>query len=120
MEDNVIFHGGVFGEKLDYLFSKMNLGVACLALYRRNADIDTTLKLVEYMSRGIPCVSSSDTPEVMKYFPIIKVSNNLSPIDISDLYHKSKKFTKEFLNDTSSKAKLVFNWEYVLRNIINK
>jgi glycosyltransferase involved in cell wall biosynthesis len=119
LNKHVIFHGKVYGENLDFLFDKMDIGVACLALFRRNADIDTTLKLVEYLTRGIPCVSSGElSGGLTSEFPIITVTNNSTPIDIENLYYNSKKFTNNDLMRVSAKAKEIFNWEYILRALI--
>lgn len=58
ISDNVIFHGKKYKDELDYIFNEMDIAAGYLALHRRNADTDTTLKVVEYLVRGIPFFTS--------------------------------------------------------------
>lgn len=44
------------------MYEEFDVGLGCLALHRRNADIDTTLKIIEYYCRGVPVVTSGKEP----------------------------------------------------------
>ena len=41
--ENVIFHGGVYGDELDELINRMDLGVSSLGLYRIGLELGTVL-----------------------------------------------------------------------------
>lgn len=59
LEDNVIFHGKVFGQTLYDLYSGVAAGVNSLAIHRENLKKESTLKTKEYSAMGLPIVSSS-------------------------------------------------------------
>ena len=59
LENNVIFHGKVFGKKLYNLYSGVAAGINSLAIHRENLKKESTLKTKEYSAMGLPIVSSS-------------------------------------------------------------
>lgn len=53
----VVFHNVKFGEELDEVYSRTDIGIACLGCYKKKIDIIGDLKTREYMAKGIPTVS---------------------------------------------------------------
>ena len=60
--NDVFFHGIKTTDQLNEMYEDFDIGLGCLALHRRNADIDTTLKIIEYYCRGVPVVTSGESP----------------------------------------------------------
>lgn len=118
MKDNVIFHGKQFGDSLDYVFDRCLLGVGTLALSIRKADIDTSIKNIEYLCRNLPVVTSGfifDIDEKIALYKIVKENKN---IDFNELYEFSKNFyeydkTKEIKNLINA-----FEWKNIMQSIL--
>lgn len=115
----VSFLGVKSTEELNYLFEKFDVGLGCLALHRRNADIDTTLKIVEYYSRGIPVVTSGFSP-MDNYFEkyTIHVEDSEDPVDIEKIYIEYSKLTTEEKMKISTFAKNTFSWNNIMNNLL--
>lgn len=57
LEDKIIFHGFLSGEKLDELYDKSDIGVGTLASFRKYQNhMMSTLKTKEYTAKGIPFI----------------------------------------------------------------
>ena len=116
---NVFFHGIKTTEELNDMYDMFDIGLGCLALHRRNADIDTTLKIIEYYCRGVPVVSSGFTPmDSYNEKFTFKVSNSDSPINIQsivDWYINLDDFQK-----ISDIGKLNFSWNKIIEDLFLK
>ena len=78
----IIFHGELFGEKLDELFEKADFAVASLGRHRTGIDKIKTLKNREYAARGIPFVYSETDSDFDDKNYIMKAPADDSPIPI--------------------------------------
>lgn len=58
LNSNVIFHGPLFGEKLNRIFDLCDIGVNSMGMYRKGFEDTSELKTREYISRGLPFISS--------------------------------------------------------------
>lgn len=118
---HVIFHGTKTTEELNEMFDMFNVGLGCLALHRRNADIDTTLKVIEYYCRGIPVVTSGISP-IEKYNQrvTIKVSNDEDSISIEDIYRQYINIDKQEMETLSNTAKQVFDWNNIISSVMGE
>lgn len=118
---HVIFHGIKSTSELNELYEKFDIGLGGLALYRRNANIDTTLKIIEYYCRGIPVVTSGISP--MKKYQAdstIYVSNDDKSIDIKDIYDQFSSINESELKNISSIAREKFSWNYIMSELLKK
>lgn len=122
ISENVIFHGKKFSNELNDIFNHMDIAVGCIALYRRHADIDTTLKVVEYTCRGIPFVSSGTVPKLENSENImcLKISNNNSDINFDDWYNFVIKSNKNKIISYAKKSTNYFTWENNINLIIER
>lgn len=64
--NRVVFCGQVNGPALDELASRCDIGVGGLGTYRMGQYSGRTLKLREYMARGLPFVYAVDDPDLPK------------------------------------------------------
>ncbi len=118
---NVVFHGIKTTEELNELYRDFDIGLGCLALYRRNADIDTTIKIVEYYCRGVPVVTSGISPmDAIIPDVTIRVPNNDDAIDVEQIYDQYKKIPEATLQDLSVKAREILDWDCIIRNLYKK
>lgn len=115
----VFFHGIKTTEELNKMFDSFDVGLGCLALHRRNADTDTTLKLIEYYCRGIPVVTSGISPYKDDCVTIL-VPNNNTPIDIRDIYHNWKAIPSQKLIELSVNAKKQFDWNTIFKKLLRE
>ncbi len=85
LENYVILYGSLFGDNLDKLFNKSDIGIGSLGRHRSNITYIKTLKNREYAARGVPFIYSEidDDFEEMPY--IMKVPADESPVDINKI-----------------------------------
>ena len=115
---NVYFHGKKTTQELNALFEDFDVGLGCLALHRRNADTDTTLKIVEYYCRGIPVVTSGKVPYPDKSVTITVPDNELD-IEIGEIYNQWKNISGESKRALSEKAKAIFDWDVIMTKLFS-
>lgn len=93
IEDKVLFHGPLYGEKLDRVLNIADFAVGSLGRHRTGVFNMKSLKNREYTARGIPFIySETDTDFDNKDF-ILKAPADDTPIDIDiilDFLNKHK------------------------------
>ena len=86
MADRVVFHGELHGEALDRVAARCDIGVGGLGLHRKGQYRSMTLKLREYMARGLPFVYAVDDPSLPEDPAVcLRLANDESPIDLAEL-----------------------------------
>lgn len=113
----VIFHGMKTTDELNEMYEKFDVGLGCLALHRRNADIDTTLKIIEYYCRGVPVVTSGKSP-YKNPAVTIQIPDGEDPVDINSLYNEWKSIDKDELRALSEQAKKEFSWDFIMKQLL--
>lgn len=58
LDEKVIFHGPLYGRELDTIFDLCDVGVNSMGMYRKGFEDTSELKTREYISRGLPFISS--------------------------------------------------------------
>ena len=118
--DNVIFHGGVYGEELDGLINSMDLGVSSLGLYRIGLELGTVMKGREYMARGLPFVYAGEDPTIEKGHPhAMQVENSDAPIDMEEVvaFAKRMRHEKNAAESMREYARAHMSWEMEFERI---
>jgi hypothetical protein len=65
----------------------MDIAAGYLALHRRNADADTTLKVVEYLVRGISFFTSCIISNILQdEVTFLRIGNDDNPVNIATFY----------------------------------
>lgn len=84
VEQYVFFHGWMHGKELDDMFDQCDIGVGSLGMYRIGLENGNTLKLREYVARGIPFFYgyTDKLIESCVHDYTMRVPNNDSPVDI--------------------------------------
>lgn len=121
--DRVIFHGELFSEALNALVEKCDVGIGGLGLYRKKQFQSMTLKLREYMARGLPFVYAVEDPSI----PLdprfcMKVSNNDAPISMERIaaFANAVKADPVAPAEMRAYARQHMSWQGVLRTILEK
>lgn len=88
LSERVVFYGAMSGEKLDDVYNRCDLAVVSLGLYKININYISTLKMGEYLAKGMPIIYSCREGALIKdYLYCLKVPNDASPIDIENVIH---------------------------------
>lgn len=121
MEKNVYFYGKKYGDELNKLYKKANMGVGTMALSLRNADIDTAIKNIEYFANYLPVVSSGKVFSISSEEGLSIKINEENPIDFNELYT----FMRCFYDNNSIENKISelldeYSWETIMSNIKNE
>jgi len=96
LEENVVFHGTMFGDALAELFDRCDVAVACIAGYRKKFKKSSELKIREYMASGIPFIYGTINDAINpKWDYCLKISDDEEPIDIFTIVEFAKKVKGE-------------------------
>lgn len=121
--ENVIFHGGVYGDDLDKLINGMDLGVSSLGLYRIGLELGTVMKGREYMARGLPFAYAVDDPSVPEDSRFcIRLANDDSAIDMETLvaFAKQTKQQPDIPALMREYAQAHMSWQGTFAKILEK
>ncbi len=107
LEDQVIFYGKKYGSELDEIYDGMDIAISSLGLYKLGVNKISSLKLNEYLAKGLPVVAGCNTVALTgknsKYY--LQFENNESAIDmfkIVDFYdaiYSGNKQRREIVDD---------------------
>lgn len=119
LSEFVIFHGPLFGEKLNQVFDQCQIGIGSLARHRSGITHLRSLKNREYAARGIPFVYSEidDDFEEMPY--ILKISPDESPLDIKKIiqFYNSINITSLEIRNSISKT---LSWKSQMKHVLDE
>jgi glycosyltransferase involved in cell wall biosynthesis len=83
LTDHVVFHGYTTGKSLDSLFDISDLAIGTLGMHRKKLSQGSTLKVREYMARGIPFMISYEDEDLFPGLPyVFTAPPDESPIDM--------------------------------------
>lgn len=113
---HVVFHGVKTTEELNKMYEEFDVGLGGLALHRRNADIDTTLKVIEYYCRGVPVVTSGLCPSTVVRPFTICVEDSENPLNIEYIYNSFCEINNK--ESISKVSKDIFSWTYIMKELM--
>ena len=121
--DRVVFHGQMHGAALDEVARSCDVGVGGLGLYRKGQMRSMTLKLREYMARGLPFVYAVDDPSIPDDPRCcLRLPNDDTPIDMETL----AAFARRAQQDEQAPARMRayarehMSWQGILRQVFAK
>ena len=127
MEDHVIFHGRLSGDRLDAIYDLATICVNSLAIHRQKLVRESTLKTREYAAKGLPIISSSfvdalDSEDNKRY--VFLIPPDESDVDVAavlrfcdNLFAEGK--IKEVKETIRKKAKSVCDMPITLAPVIS-
>ena len=123
VENKVVFHGEMFGEKLNALIADCDAGVGGLGLYRKKQFQSMTLKLREYMARGLPFVYAVDDPSVPQDDRFcMRLPNDESAIDMAQIVDFAKNARKDAQPPVLMRqyAQEHMSWQGIFKTVLEK
>ena len=93
LHDKVIFHGQLFGDALDAVFTQCRFAIGSLGRHRSGITSIKTLKNREYASRGIPFIYSEHDSDFDDKPYVLKAPADESPINIRAIIDFMDRFT---------------------------
>ena len=118
INDHIIFHGQLFGERLDNVFNQSQFAIGSLARHRSGITVIKTLKNREYATRGIPFVYSEQDSDFDHQPYVMKVPADESPIDIEQIidFVDNHRFRPEEIRQTVSHL----TWKIQMQKVIDQ
>ena len=93
LENDIVFHGPLFGDALNDVFNISNMGIGSLARHRSGITYLRSLKNREYAARGIPFVYSEIDEDFENKSYILKVPADDTPLNIDKVINFYKELT---------------------------
>ena len=121
--DRVVFHGELHGEALDRVAAACDIGIGGLGLYRKGQYRSMTLKLREYMARGLPFVYAVDDPSLPEDPAFcLRLPNDESPIDLAELaaFARRAQADEETPARMRAYAESRMSWRGVLAQVLER
>ncbi len=119
----VTFHGPLHGAALDQVVAACDVGVGSLGMYRYGLQTGMTLKLREYMARGLPFVTAAADPALPADPGFsLAVPNDDTPIDMAAVVA----FAQNAKRDAAASARMrayareTMSWAGVLRGVLER
>jgi len=106
IESRVITHGYVTGKDLDSLFDHSELAIGTLGIHRKKLTHGSTLKVREYMARGIPFMISYTDDDLSPDLPYVLIAPpDDRPIDMDKVTQFAKDIYSAYGTDVSQKMR---------------
>lgn len=97
LEKNVIFHGLRYGKELDKTFDNVHIAIGTLGIHREKLKYGSTLKVREYMARGVPFVISYIDEDIEEEFPLIlRLPPNDNPVNMDEVIRFAKRVYEKY------------------------
>lgn len=118
LEDKVHFMGLKYGDELNEIYSKMDIGVSSLALFRAGGGHDP-IKSKEYIGKGLPVLLAYNDRALDEKLPFIfKSKEDESNINIQELLEKYKNMNID-TNSIRSYAEEHLSWKTQMKKVLN-
>jgi len=99
LRNNVVFHGIKLGKELDELYDISHIAIGSLGIHRKGLKYASTLKVREYMARGIPFIISHIDEDIDNDFPFcLRVPDNDEPIDMDLILKFTENIYKSYVD----------------------
>ncbi len=123
LDHRVTFHGPLYGAGLDRLIASCDVGVGSLGMYRYSIQHSMTLKLREFMARGLPFITATDDPALPAQAEYaLRVPNDDTPISMEEVvtFARRVKADADIGGQMRAYAREHLSWEGVLRDVLDK
>ncbi len=121
--DRVTFHGPLHGDALNEIVARCDVGVGSLGMYRYGLTRATTLKLREFMARGLPFLSAVEGPALPDGASFaLRVPNDDTPLNMAAIvaFARDAKADAALPGRMRDYARAHMSWEGVLRGVLER
>lgn len=125
LDKKIIFHGEKTGKELDAMYDTCNIAVASLGMYRIGYEVANSLKIREYVAKGMPIVSGCpiDIFEEREFSYVCEMPNDESFINIEkiiDFFDEVyKKEEESVITEIREFAEKYCDMSYAMRSVVN-
>ena len=123
LQGKVTFHGALHGAALDTLLATCDVGVGSLGMYRYGIHTGMTLKLREYMARGLPFITAVGDPALPPDPAFaLRVTNDDAPIDMAAVvaFARAAKGDAAVSARMRAHAQATLSWAGNLRDVLER
>jgi glycosyltransferase involved in cell wall biosynthesis len=123
LKNRVAFHGPLHGAALNRLIETCDIGVGSLGMYRYGLQTGMTLKLREFMARGLPFISAVSDPALPQDPAFaLQVPNDDSEIDMAAVvaFAQNAKQDAGVAARMRAHAEATLSWTGVLRGVLER
>ena len=123
LDGRVTFCGPQYGEALDRIIAECDVGVGSLGMFRYGLKQGMTLKLREYMARGLPFISAVDDPALPAEEAFaLSVPNDDTPIDMARVvaFARRAKADAALGARMRAHAEATMSWRGVLHGVLER
>lgn len=116
----VTFAPTAYGAALDQCLNDVHFGISTMGLHQKNMNEGSTLKVREYVSRGIPVLLGYTDSDISDDAPFVfRVPNSEAPIKVNEVveWAKAMPISLEFRNDIRSYAIQHLSYQAKMRDI---
>ena len=121
--DRVTFHGPLYGDALNQVVARADVGIGSLGMFRFGFASGMTLKLREFMARGLPFVYAVEDPAIPEDSGFcLRVENAETPICMADVVAFGERATAEpeLPGRMRAYARENMSWESVMRGVLER
>lgn len=121
----IFFYGERVGQELDIVYDQCNLAVASLGMYKIGYTVANSLKIREYLAKGLPIISGCkiDAFELGDFQYGLEFSNDEAPIDIEKVVLFFDEIYKvgetEVIDRIRAYAEKYCDMEYAMKPVID-
>ena len=126
MQDHVVFWGPKHGEELKQVFNQADIGLGSFGFYKIGLEVASSLKLREYLARGLPVIGGSSqdlfTEETFPYY--LEFSNDASNLDMErivafyDRIYKNRETYEAVVQNIREYAENNVTWKKTLAPVM--
>jgi len=123
LRSRVVFHGPLYGKALDEVVAGCDVGIGSLAMFRYGLRQGMSLKLREYMARGLPFIFAVEDPAIPDNPRFCqRMPHDTSPIDIESVvtFAKQAKADPLVSGEMRAYAKEHMSWESVMQGVFRR
>lgn len=124
LEECVVEHGKLHGEELDAMYDLADIGVGSLGIHRTEVKKTNTLKIMEYMAKGIPVICEHSECGIPMDNPYrMTVTDDDSPINVEQVvaFHDvvyGNKTINQVITDIREECRINCNIKAGLKDVL--
>ena len=121
--EKVVFHGALYGNDLEAVVAQSDVGIGSLGMFRFGFASGMTLKIREFMARGLPFVYAVDDPSLPEDARFcLRVENSEAPIDMAQIvaFAKAAKADEVLPAQMRAYAREHMSWESAMGSVLER
>lgn len=121
LSDYVTFYGFKEGNELDQIYESCQLGCAPLGANRKNLKKISSLKVKEYIAKGIPFIYSTPERYIDNFKFCFKIEDDESLFDLNEIVGFYESVCLEYsLKEMRQFAKEHYDWEKLMKEAVSQ